>query len=247
MFGSQNANKFISRGQWGILNTAIPQNKFGKYRHVALKESPNTTCVLKQILNCYIFALNLAYRAVHGLGMTSTVVFGNSFVLVLQCLEPLNVSPLNSLWSTFVFQLQSSVYKYWSSVSSPLDINQLNWRPGVIMDKLTLFLVSDCFGFFFVTINTSRKIARKKSAASRFISFRFFFPIFFFRELKDHAIARSTVYAKIVIMLFNNYFTPACWLRYFVWLPETLTFWRKYLFQCVSLMAIVFLWHGKTE
>ena len=157
MFGSQNANKFISRGQWGILNTAIPQNKFGKYRHIALKESPNTTCVLKQILNCYIFALNLAYRAVHGLGMTSTVVFGNSFVLVLQCLEPLNVSPLNSLWSTFVFQLQSSVYKYWSSVSSPLDINQLNWRPGVIMDKLTLFLVSDCFGFFFVTINTSRK------------------------------------------------------------------------------------------
>ena len=192
MFGSQNANKFISWGQWGILNTAIPQNKFGKYRHIALKESPNTTCVLKQILNCYIFALNLAYRAVHGLGMTSTVVFGNSFVLILQCSEPLNVSLLNSLWSTFVLQFQSSAYKYWSSVSSPLDINQLNWRPGVIMDKLTLFLVSDCCGFFFVTINTSRKIARKKSAASRFF-LSHFFPTFFFRELKDHAITRSDV------------------------------------------------------
>ena len=36
------------------------------------------------------------------------------------------------------------------SVSS-LDINRLK-RAGVIMDKLILFLVSDCFGFFFVTI-----------------------------------------------------------------------------------------------
>ena len=46
-------------------------------------------------------------------------------------------------------------------------------------------------------------------------------------------------------MSFNNYSTRA-WVRYFVWLPETLIFWRKYLFQCVYLSA-VFLWHGKPE
>ena len=38
-------------------------------------------------------------------------------------------------------------------------------------------------------------------------------------------------------MLFNNYSTRACWVRYFVWLSETLIFWRKYLFQCAYLSA----------
>ena len=85
------------------------------------------------------------------------------------------------------------------------------------MDTVFLFLVSDCFGFFFVTIETNSRIATKNRL-----------------KLKDRAIARSDFYAKrLVAMSFNNCSTRACWIRYFVRLPETLTFWRKHLFQCI--------------
>ena len=64
---------------------------------------------------------------------------------------------------SWTFQHKSwQVYKYRSSVSSPLDINRLK-PAGVIMDTVFLFLVSVCFSFFFVTIGTSRRIAIHKT------------------------------------------------------------------------------------
>ena len=46
---------------------------------------------------------------------------------------------------------------------------------------------------------------------------------------------------RLVTMLFNNYSTRACWVRYFIWLRENICF------NACTLVSNVLQWHAKTE
>ena len=111
----------------------------------------------------------------------------------------------------------NQVYKYRLSVSSPLDINRLKPLRRYHGCGIPVF-GKWLFCFLFRNNWYKQENCQKKNRL----------------KLKDRAIARSDFYAKrLVVISFNNYSTRACWIRYFVRLPETLTFWRKHLFQCI--------------